>query len=228
MLFPYKLIDLTHTLQPSIPTWTGTCGFHQSIAHDYKAGESETQFRVMTINMHNGIGTHMDAPSHCIPGGKSIHEFNVEELCLPCVVVDVSEKIHARYRVSVEDIISFEKQYNKIPENSCVLIRTGWEQYWNSPEQYHNNHVFPTVSIEAAELLLERKVAALGIDTLSPDCPEYGFLVHQAFLSQGKILLENVANISNMPRVGGFVLVLPMRIKDGTEAPLRLVGLESI
>ena len=41
----------------------------------------------------------------------------------------------------------------------------------------------------------------------------------------GKILIENVANLDIMPPSGGFVMVLPIKIKDGTESPVRLVGL---
>lgn len=92
-------------------------------------------------------------------------------------------------------------------------------------QHFHNTHVFPSVSLEAAELFLERGVSALGIDTLSPDRPEDGFRVHKSLLSAGKIIIENVANLDNMPSVGGYVMVFPIKIKDGTEAPVRLVGL---
>ncbi len=73
--------------------------------------------------------------------------------------------------------------------------------------------------------LWERGVSALGIDTLSPDRPEDGFPVHRLFLGADKIIIENVAHLDSMPPAGSFVMVLPMKIKDGTEAPVRLVGL---
>jgi kynurenine formamidase len=106
-----------------------------------------------------------------------------------------------------------------------VIIKTGGSKFWNEGSKYHNNHVFPTVSLEAANLLLQRGAKALGIDTLSPDRPENGFKVHQTFLGSGKILIENVANLDNMPPVDAFVMALPIKVKDGTEAPMRLVGL---
>lgn len=68
-------------------------------------------------------------------------------------------------------------------------------------------------------------MSALGIDTLSPDCPEDGFKVHKSFLGAGKIIIENVENLDSMLPLGSFVMVLPIKIKDGTEAPVRLVGL---
>ena len=225
MNFSYKLIDLTHMLDSDMPTWSGSCGFHHQLHIDYADCKGEEKFRALKIKMHAGIGTHIDAPSHCIPGGRFVHDFDIDELCMPCVVIDVSAKCHERYRVTSQDIIDFEGKYGPIQEGACVMIKTGWSKFWNNRDKYHNHHVFPSVSLEAAKHLLERDVSALGVDTLSPDRPEDGFKVHQAFLGSGKILIENVANVALMPKIGAFVMVCPMKVKHGTEAPVRLVGL---
>ena len=179
----------------------------------------------MKVKMHSGIGTHMDAPAHCIPNSKYIDDFIPNDLVMPCVVIDISHKCHETYSLSTKDITDFEDKYGIIHEGSCVMVKTGWEKFWDEPEKYHNNHVFPSISPEAAELLLTRGVFALGIDTLAPDRPKDGFKVHQIFLGANKILIENVANLSNMPIIGGFIMVFPLKIKNGTEAPVRLVGL---
>jgi kynurenine formamidase len=65
MIFPYKLIDLTHELDSAIPTWNGGCGFNHDVHVDYSDCQGEDKFRFMKVKMHAGIGTHMDAPSHC-------------------------------------------------------------------------------------------------------------------------------------------------------------------
>ncbi|WP_371220387.1 cyclase family protein [Orientia tsutsugamushi] len=89
MTFSYKLIDLTHLLDSTIPTWNGGCGFNHDVHIDYSDCHGEYKFRVMKVKMHAGIGTHMDAPSHCIPGGRFIHDFDVNDLIMTCVVIDV-------------------------------------------------------------------------------------------------------------------------------------------
>jgi len=225
MQFPYKLIDLTHTLHREIPTWDGSCGFNHDLHLDYADCEGDDKFRVMKVSMHAGIGTHIDAPSHCFAGGKSIHDLAVNDLCMPCIVIDISLNIHAERSLSIADISNFETEHGQIIPGSCVMIYSGWSKFWKEPEKYRNNHVFPSISNEAALFLSQRGVVALGIDTLSPDRPEDGFKVHQTFLGQGKILIENVANLESMPAVGAFVMVLPIKIQAGTEAPVRLVGL---
>ncbi|QQS16643.1 MAG: cyclase family protein [Neisseriales bacterium] len=224
MTFPYKLIDLTHALDSTIPTWNGGCGFNHDVHIDYSDCTSEDKFRVMKVKMHAGIGTHMDAPSHCILGGKFIYDFDVNDLIMPCVVINVSDKCHERYSLSAQDVLDFESKYGLIPKGSCAMVKTGWSKFWHTPSKYHNNHVFPSVSSGAASLLFERGVNALGIDTLSPDRPEDGFKVHKTFLGSDKIIIENVANLDSMLPTNSFTMVLPIKIKDGTEAPVRLVG----
>jgi hypothetical protein len=44
-------------------------------------------------------------------------------------------------------------------------------------------------------------------------------------LGAGKILIENVANLDAMNPTGDFLMALPLKIKHGTESPVRLVGL---
>lgn len=49
--------------------------------------------------------------------------------------------------------------------------------------------------------------------------------MHRAILGADKYLVENVANAKLLPPTGAKVLVLPIKIKDATEAPIRLIAL---
>lgn len=218
-------IDLTHTLEPSIPCWDKRCGFENTVQLDYRDCTDAFKFRVQHIAMDAGIGTHIDAPAHCTPGGLTIDQLSLIDLQANCVVIDVSVKAHERYSLSVLDIEQFEQQHGKIPPSSFVLIRTGWDKFWLHPEKYHNNHIFPSVSLAAAQLLLEREIAGLGIDTLSPDRPEDGYPVHSLLLGAGKYIIENVANSALLAPCNNRVLIFPLKIKGGTESPVRLVAI---
>lgn len=222
--FPYVLVDLTHVLHGAIPTWAGTPEFHHTCEKDYDP-VAEYKFKKHEIDMKEGVGTHMDAPAHCHPGGKTIDQLPLTSLFVPCAIIDVSSVAHEHYSVSVQDIQNFEKEHGIIEDGTLVLIRSGWDQFWNNPEKYRNNYLFPDISAEAAQELLKRNVAGIGIDTLSPDRGENGFPVHKLFLESGKYMIENVANLDKMPATGAFVAALPMNITGGTEAPVRLVGL---
>ena len=79
--------------------------------------------------------------------------------------------------------------------------------------------------VSTAKLLLKRNIAGLGIDTFSADTGADGFPVHLAVLGADKYLVENVANAKKLPPTGAKSFVLPMNIKDGTEASIRLIAL---
>lgn len=106
-----------------------------------------------------------------------------------------------------------------------VLFYTGWEKHWPNPEKYRNNLVFPSISAHVAQLLLERNIAGIGIDTLSPDTADSGYPVHQLLLQAGKYIIENVANAHSLPPIGAWTLALPWKIINATESPVQLIGL---
>ena len=221
----FKAIDLTHEILPEIPTWDGSCGFELSINTDYKDCTPPDLFRKKKIKCGAGIGTHIDAPAHVKERGLTIDKLSLDELITDCIVIDVSSEADELYVIKPEVIESFEKQYGEIKPNSFVILYTGWEKYWHNGEKYINNHKFPSIDKSTALLLLERNISGLGIDTLSADTGANGFPVHQAILGAGKYLVENITNAKALPPVGAKTFVLPIKIKDATEAPIRLIAI---
>jgi len=222
---PYKVIDLTHTISDSVPAWDGNPVFELTTLVDYKDCVPPNLFRIQKLTTGMSVGTHLDAPAHVIPGGRIIDQITVEELVVDCVVIDVSAEADEHYLLGTDAIEQFEQEYGAIPPSSLVIVHTGWSKHWDIPDKYHNDHVFPGVSLPAAKLLLERNIRGIGIDTFSCDTGNDGFPVHQAVLGADKYLVENVANADLLPATGAKVFVLPTKIKNATEAPVRLVGL---
>ncbi len=220
-----NIIDLTHAISDTIPAWDGKPSFELPLVVDYKDCISPDLFRIQKLNIGMSVGTHIDAPAHVIEGGRTVDKLTQEELVADCVVIDVSSEANENYLIMPAAIEIFEKEHGSIPEHSFVIFYTGWSKYWETPEKYHNNHVFPGVDTATAELLLKRNIVGVGIDTFSCDTGKNGFPVHRAILGADKYLVENVANAQLLPPTGAKVLVLPLKIKDATEAPLRLIAL---
>ncbi len=221
----YKLIDLTHQLSPEVPTWDESCGFELNIDADYKDGIPPDLYRAQSIECGAGVGTHMDAPAHFVPGGRTIDKLTLEELIVDCVVIDVSLEANENYVIMPKVVEKFEKEYGEIKPNNLVIFYTGWDKYWDNREKYNNDHKFPSIDPSTAEILLKRNIVGLGIDTLSADTGVNGFPVHHTVLGAGKYLVENIANAKVLPPTGAKCFVLPIKIKDGTEAPIRLIAL---
>jgi kynurenine formamidase len=86
---------------------------------------------------------------------------------------------------------------------------------------------FPGLSPEAAQWLVDnRNIKAIGIDTPSID---YGqsqlFKSHVILLSENIPAFENLTNLDKLPNTNFEIIALPMKIKGGTGAPLRIIAL---
>ncbi len=220
----FNFIDLTHSLSYGIPHWASGCGFQSQIDLDYSEFSTDPKFKVQSLSMVAGIGTHIDAPAHCCRGGLAIADIPLKSLIVPCHVIDVSEKAHADYQIGVDEIKHFENEYGPIQKDSLVIFYTGWEKWWHQPSKYKNEFNFPSITEKAAEYLLTQGIIGLGIDTLSPDRTDSGYPVHRLLLGAGKYIIENIANAKEIG-ANGFIIGLPIKITEGTEAPMRLVGL---
>jgi len=220
-----KFIDLTHPLDNTIPTWTGGCGFQESLKLDYDGG-----CRVYSYKMHAGIGTHIDAPSHFVPGGENIADMPIENFICETHLIDVRDKSHENYLISVADIKRYEASHGSLRQKSFVIGYTGWMDRWNTPEKYRNQDSsgkmrFPGFHKDAAEYLLQKNICGIGIDTLSPDGSTDGFPVHHAILGSNKYIIENLCNLSQVPNNNFYTLSLPIKVSIGTEAACRTIAI---
>jgi kynurenine formamidase len=215
--------DLTHVLHENIPTWTGSCGFKHAIKRDYDSG-----IRVMKYALHGSAGTHIDAPSHFYKEGKDIADLCLQDLITPYVLIDVSCKIEPTLQIELKDIEEFEIKHGPILPSTFVIGFTGWGRYWNEPSKYRNEQsgklVFPTFSFEAVAYLNTKKISGIGIDTLSPDPSDSDHPVHRLLLGEGKYIVENMAHLEKLKARRGMILILPLKISGGAEAPLRVIA----
>jgi kynurenine formamidase len=50
-------------------------------------------------------------------------------------------------------------------------------------------------------------------------------MTHRLLFADGIPAFENVASLDQLPATGSVVVALPMKIKNGSGGPLRIVGL---
>ncbi len=221
-----KIVDLSHNITENMSHWDDDNCFEKKIIIDYEDCKSFTKFRVENCCIKMSAGTHIDSPKHCFEDGLSVDQIKIENLNVPCVVIEVDGALGEPDKIiTVEHIISFEEEYGEIKEKSFVIFFTGWCFNWDYSKYYRNNLQFPSVSREAARLLINRNVVGIGIDTLSPDLPQSNFPVHWMMLKNNKYIVENISsNVVYMPKIGGFVSISPIKIKDAAESPVRIFG----
>lgn len=184
-------------------------------------------------------GTHIDAPVHFADGKKTVDQLGLEQLIAPAVKIDVSAKALANrdYLVSTGDLQAWEAANGQIPDGSIVLLQTGYGKYWpdkknylgtdkTGPDAVKDLH-FPGLDPAAADWLVKnRKINAIGLDTASIDNGQSTkYESHVTLMTNNIPAFENVANIDQVPVKGAYVMALPMKIKGGSGAPLRIVAL---
>jgi kynurenine formamidase len=182
-------------------------------------------------------GTHIDAPLHFVKNGLSVDKISLDKLNGDIVVIDVSSKAlnNRDYLITANDITAWETENGTITPDVIVFFRTGYGKYYPNAEQYFGTagkgdaaipklH-FPGIDSSAATWLSDHKIKAVGIDTPSID---YGqskiFRTHQVLLGSGIPAFENVANMDQLPVRGAYAIALPMKIKNGSGGPLRLIA----
>ena len=226
-----SVLDLTHTLTPDFPTFTGKPGIEmEHLAELRKDGYNMNAWRLVEHS-----GTHLDAPIHFSEAGKDVAGIEAAMLIAPLAVIDVSAKAEQDpdYLLSRADLASWEAKNGTLPNGCCVAMHSGWGRLATAdPARFIGRDVngtmhFPGVAPEAAEWLLkERQVAGLAVDTLSLDNgPSADFKTHYLWLPSGRWGLENVANLDQAPATGATLVVGLPKVKDATGAPVRLFAL---
>jgi kynurenine formamidase len=228
-----QVVDLTHTLSAQAPYWpegNAPSPFHVRVMETY---ERDGYFG-REIELPEHFGTHMDAPLHFDPKGRSVDQLPVQNFLAMAVVVDISAAVRSNpdYRLTAEDIGHWVKEHGPMPPGCFVLLRTGWGSRWPSEKQFMNQDArgvmhFPGYSLEAARYLLEHvHPVGIGIDTSSIDYgPSKSFEVHHLTMSAGLYHLENVANLDQLPPTGACLIALPMKLQGGSGSPTRVLAL---
>ncbi len=182
-------------------------------------------------------GTHLDAPIHFSAQGLTADKLSLDQLTGEAIVIDVSARAlkDRDYLISINDLTEWEKANEPIKENSIVLFKTGYGQFYPDAEKYFGTAEkgaeaiaklhFPGIDPKAAEWLVQRKIKAAGLDTPSID---YGqskdFKTHQVLMGANIPGFENVANLDQLPVTGAYIVALPMKIKNGSGGPLRIIA----
>jgi kynurenine formamidase len=226
-----KYVDLTHTINPSVPVWHGfgrskfppTVDPATNRPYSYeKDGFEATHYDLAT----DQLGTQLDPPAHWNPYFPAIDELPATYTIRPLVVIPIQDKTRkARgYQMTIEDIHGWEQRHGPIPEGSVVFIRSDWSKDWPNPELATRKE-FPGVTLEALKFLhLERKILFHGHEALDTDTTPT--LEGEAWLLQnGYTQAEGVANLDQVPEYGALVAIGFPKLQGGTGGYARFIAI---
>ena len=224
-----EVIDLTHALSGTTPYWPSPAG--NPFKHDTLRAHADGSPAMAAYATPEHHGTHLDAPVHSAEGQPSVDRLTPYDLFGPAAVIDISAQAETDpdYRVTVADVDAWELEHGPIPSGAIVLLYTGWAEKYTDPVAYANlddegRLRFPGFSAEVGERLVnQRDIRGIGIDNFSIDHGlSRDFPVHGIVNGAGKFHLENVANLGQVPAVGAYLIVAPIKIEGGSGGQVRI------
>jgi kynurenine formamidase len=191
------LVELSHPIVAGMVTLPGLPGpeitDHLSRADSRSRYAEGTEFHIGRINMVANTGTYLDVPFHRYAGGDDLAGVALDRLAdLPGVVVQVPTGVIAIDR----DLVG---RYDVA--GRAVLVHTGWDRHWRTGTYGAGGH--PYLTAGAAELLVERGAALVGIDAVNIDDTTDGSRpAHTILLGAGVPVVEHLRGLEALPPQG--------------------------
>ena len=210
-------VDLTLEISNKLPSFPGSPR-PQFISWADKKSDG---YNLELIFLSSHSGTHLDAPYHFVEKGFSIDKIPLNRLITNAVVCRV--KKDPNEPITQRDIVDFETRNGMIYPNMAVVFETEWSKNIAKKDYFTKN---PGLSAAAARYLLKKKVWLVGIDSPSIDMgKDSKFPVHHILLKGEVLILENLCNLSKIPRPYFKLIVFPLKLRGATGSPVRAVAI---
>lgn len=204
---PWK--DVSVSLRDGMPHWPGDPECQISRVNKMEDG---AVCNLTHLSMSAHTGTHMDAPRHFVADGMTMEQMPLEPVIGRCKVIEFD----------VEDQITAEDLKKvKLTQGQRVLFKTrNSSRSWTMTEFDKD---FVSIRADAAQYLVDQKVATVGVDYLSIGGFEKdGVETHQIMLGAGIWVIEGLNLAETKP---GYydMICLPLKIEGADGAPCRVV-----
>lgn len=235
-----EYLDMSYDVSEESIYWPTGSGFTRSnVVRDYQPAGFWYHNEDLSFPEH--ISTHLDAPSHFDINGWTVDQIPLTHLMGPAVKIDISEKVASNPKavLTTGDLYNWWDAHGDFPNGTIVFVYTGWGSRYGNKTAYFGSSTptdtstfkFPAISVEAAKILAQyegdygRRIVGVGIDTPSMDESDSKiFKVHTDLSAANIYGLENVANMEQLPSTGASVIIMPIKVKDGSGGPARIIA----
>ena len=213
--------DLSHPLGPDMPR----VAFFPEPRFEQIWQMPEKPINVTEMQMVVHTGTHIDAPRHFLADGPALDEIALERLHGAGVVIAVDRG--ARELITAGDL---DGAGVAVQPGDIVALHTGWWQKVGT-EAYEDH---PSLAVDAAQWLVDRRVKMLLVDTPTPDLPVqhrpegFAWPVHHTLLAHGVLICEHLTGHTDLLGPEGIgraeFIVNALNIVGADGAPVRVLA----
>ena len=206
--------------------------------NDYQPPDWYRMHKITHLYYH--IGTHTDAPSHYIKGGKTLDEIDPQLFFGEAVILDLSFR-GAEEPITVADVKKAEdKLSSEMKAGDMVLLMTQWSsQKWGQKEYYARS---PFLLRETAEYLIKKSPRALGYDFVherysnlrkpsggseAQKDPWSWRPIHMVVLTAGIYHVEHLIHLEKIKKPRFEIVVAPLLFHGLEGAPSRVYAIET-
>jgi len=209
-----RIFDISWILDAGMLVYPKDPGF----AREKRNAISEDGYAMEVFTLGAHVGTHLDAPAHVLPGGKTLDQFPLEQMNGSARVLDAR---NAGNSIGA-DFLSHNLPGEDLQTVERLLLRTSNGRLL--ADKFDADYA--SLSLDGAEFLRDKThVRLVGIDYLSiENGTDLSFPVHRALLNHGILILEGL-NFETEPEAvaaGDYdLLCAPLRIRNADGAPCR-------
>ncbi|XP_060522532.1 kynurenine formamidase-like [Cylas formicarius] len=230
-----KVIDLTWEYDANTLYWPGVARF--SFTKVTEGEERGFWYAMKEFCTGEHGGTHLDAPYHFNKEGWKVAEIPVDRLVGKGTTIDLAdESEHSGKelkKLEVSHLENWESVNGPFEPGSILLVDFGRAKYWRENAfkylESDDRQTFntPGLSDEAARWIASSgKFYGIGLDAPSVDPGNSTtMMVHRILAKEQIFNLENVNLTKKLPAKNFTIIVAPMKIADGTGAPVRIFAI---
>jgi kynurenine formamidase len=198
------LIDVSMTIEQGAVFRLGTPAVEIASRRFYHESEGEYESTVLSFSTHTA--THVDlvfTEKHIDPGrmiGKG-------------KLIDVTQVSGSE--IQLDDV----RHQVEVESGDFVLFRTDWSEFAGTDKYYDH----PELSLEVVQWLVSKSINAVGIDALGLGRDRRHGEYDRLLARNDIFVIENLANLSAIPKKEFNVYCFPLKIEDTDAIPARVV-----
>jgi len=226
-----KIIDLSQPIFTGMTVWPGHLKTYifPYTTHEETKRRYKLSFETRGIILCDHGTTHVDAPLHLDPNGKSVDQLPLELFYREAVCID-ARHVPPGEAITVKDIEEYcRKTGLEIREGDIVLFCIGhYDRHTNAKLEYVLEP-FQGINAETARWLAEKGVVGVGFDGPAADCSKNiarGEFPADEVLKEKKILcFENLCNLDKLVGKRFRFIAFPLKLVGATASPIRPVAI---
>ncbi|KQR52197.1 cyclase [Leifsonia sp. Leaf336] len=212
-----RVVDLSHPIRAGLVTYPG---LPEPVITPHLTREASreryapgTEFAMDVITMIGNTGTYLDSPYHRYADGGDLASLDLATLVgLRAEVFHLTDAGERGIPASVF--------YDRVLAGSAVLLHTGWDTHFGTPEYATGA---PYLTEAGAEHLARAGAALVGIDSLNIDDTETDGArpAHSILLAHGIHVVEHLTRLGDLPARGARFTAAPPAVEGFGTFPVR-------